>query len=94
MVVHVYHPYRQPDGPNHCAAVNGHCSHLCLPAPQINARSPKISCGCPDGLTLMADELMCTEDGMFSHFPIIISSAARIFPQIYKLNSIAVERSF
>ncbi|XP_073999056.1 low-density lipoprotein receptor-like isoform X3 [Rhodnius prolixus] len=61
MVVHVYHPYRQPDGANHCAAVNGHCSHLCLPAPQINPRSPKISCACPDGLVLMKDGLMCTD---------------------------------
>ncbi|XP_050433237.1 very low-density lipoprotein receptor-like isoform X1 [Adelges cooleyi] len=62
MVVHVYHPYRQPDGVNHCAAVNGHCSHLCLPAPQINDKSPKISCACPNGLTLMADGLMCAEE--------------------------------
>ncbi|KAK7580566.1 hypothetical protein V9T40_001195 [Parthenolecanium corni] len=62
MVIHVYHPYRQPDGVNYCAAVNGHCSHLCLPAPQINAKSPKISCACPDGLTLMNDRLMCAED--------------------------------
>ncbi|XP_059478315.1 low-density lipoprotein receptor-like isoform X3 [Neocloeon triangulifer] len=61
MVVHVYHPYRQPDGPNHCQAVNGHCSHLCLPAPIINANSPKISCACPDGLTLIEDRLMCVE---------------------------------
>ncbi|XP_065200337.1 very low-density lipoprotein receptor-like isoform X2 [Planococcus citri] len=63
MVIHVYHPYRQPDGVNYCAAVNGHCSHLCLPAPQINAKSPKISCDCPDGLSLMEDGLMCAEGG-------------------------------
>ncbi|XP_025410493.1 very low-density lipoprotein receptor-like isoform X6 [Sipha flava] len=62
MVVHVYHPYRQPDGINHCAAVNGHCSHLCLPAPQINSESPKISCACPNGLMLMSDGLMCAEE--------------------------------
>ncbi|KAI5752806.1 hypothetical protein M8J77_020550 [Diaphorina citri] len=63
MVLHVYHPYRQPDGVNHCAAVNGHCSHLCLPAPQINAHSPKISCACPEGLKLLPDLLMCAEAG-------------------------------
>lgn len=63
MTIHVYHPYRQPDGVNHCQAVNGHCSHLCLPAPQINANSPKISCACPTGLKLMSDSLMCVEDG-------------------------------
>ncbi|KAM8705429.1 hypothetical protein ACLKA7_009824 [Drosophila subpalustris] len=62
MVVHVYHPYRQPDGINHCQSVNGHCSHLCLPAPRINERSPRISCACPTGLKLMADGLMCVED--------------------------------
>ncbi|XP_050068353.1 low-density lipoprotein receptor isoform X3 [Anopheles maculipalpis] len=62
MTIHVYHPYRQPDGVNHCQAVNGHCSHLCLPAPQINSDSPKISCACPTGLKLMSDSLMCVED--------------------------------
>ncbi|XP_020811863.1 low-density lipoprotein receptor-related protein 8 isoform X9 [Drosophila serrata] len=62
MVVHVYHPYRQPDGVNHCQSVNGHCSHLCLPAPRINERSPRISCACPTGLKLMPDGLMCVED--------------------------------
>ncbi|XP_033335577.1 low-density lipoprotein receptor isoform X2 [Megalopta genalis] len=61
MVVHVYHPYRQPDGMNQCQAVNGHCSHLCLPAPRINSKSPLLSCACPDGLKLMPDGLMCVE---------------------------------
>lgn len=65
MTIHVYHPYRQPDGFNYCQAVNGHCSHLCLPAPKINERSPKISCACPTGLKLMDDGLMCVEDGKF-----------------------------
>ncbi|XP_022211333.2 low-density lipoprotein receptor isoform X4 [Drosophila obscura] len=62
MVIHVYHPYRQPDGINHCQSVNGHCSHLCLPAPRINERSPRISCACPTGLRLMSDGLMCVEE--------------------------------
>ncbi|XP_008555784.1 very low-density lipoprotein receptor isoform X1 [Microplitis demolitor] len=62
MVVHVYHPYRQPDGTNQCQAVNGHCSHLCLPAPKINSRSPVLSCACPDGLRLLPDGLMCVEN--------------------------------
>ncbi|XP_076166468.1 low-density lipoprotein receptor isoform X2 [Ptiloglossa arizonensis] len=61
MVVHVYHPYRQPDGMNQCQAVNGHCSHLCLPAPRINSKSPLLSCACPDGLRLLSDGLMCVE---------------------------------
>jgi len=63
MVVHVYHPYRQPDGMNQCQAVNGHCSHLCLPAPKINSRSPLLSCACPNGLKLLSDGLMCVENG-------------------------------
>ncbi|XP_075145941.1 uncharacterized protein LOC142220611 isoform X3 [Haematobia irritans] len=67
MVIHVYHPYRQPDGVNHCQAVNGHCSHLCLPAPRINERSPRISCACPTGLKLMEDKLMCVEDPLYKN---------------------------
>jgi hypothetical protein len=63
MVIHVYHPYRQPDGENHCQAVNGHCSHLCLPAPQINPRSPRISCACPENLKMSPDGLTCRQDG-------------------------------
>ncbi|XP_021930761.1 low-density lipoprotein receptor-like isoform X5 [Zootermopsis nevadensis] len=62
MVIHVYHPYRQPDGQNYCQAVNGHCSHLCLPAPQIDAQSPKVSCACPDGLRLLEDGPLCGEE--------------------------------
>ncbi|XP_041975507.1 low-density lipoprotein receptor isoform X9 [Aricia agestis] len=64
MVIHVYHPYRQPDGVNHCAAVNGHCSHLCLPAPRIGAHSPRVSCACPTGLRLLPDNQMCAEDSV------------------------------
>ncbi|XP_030029444.1 very low-density lipoprotein receptor isoform X4 [Manduca sexta] len=64
MVIHVYHPYRQPDGVNHCAAVNGHCSHLCLPAPRIAANSPRVSCACPNGLRLLPDNQMCVEDSV------------------------------
>lgn len=73
MVIHVYHPYRQPDGENHCQAVNGHCSHLCLPAPQINQRSPKISCACPETLRMLSDGLTCVQDGK------ILISVYRIF---------------
>lgn len=75
MTIHVYHPYRQPDGVNYCQAVNGHCSHLCLPAPQIIARGPKISCACPTGLKLLEDGQTCIEDGNLNlisfHFSLI-----------------------
>lgn len=67
MVVHVYHPYRQPDGMNQCQAVNGHCSHLCLPAPKINSKSPLLSCACPDGLRLLPDGLMCVDNGKIEY---------------------------
>lgn len=65
MVIHVYHPYRQPDGVNYCAAVNGHCSHLCLPAPRIGPNSPRVSCACPNGLRLLPDNQMCVEDSKY-----------------------------
>ncbi|ENN76776.1 hypothetical protein YQE_06617, partial [Dendroctonus ponderosae] len=63
MVIHVYHPYRQPDAENHCQPVNGHCSHLCLPAPRIKPRAPPISCACPEGLRMLPDGLTCVQDG-------------------------------
>ncbi|XP_026494793.1 very low-density lipoprotein receptor-like isoform X16 [Vanessa tameamea] len=75
MVIHVYHPYRQPDGVNHCAAVNGHCSHLCLPAPRIGANSPKVSCACPNGLRLLPDNQMCVEDNTINPEPEVHKSA-------------------
>lgn len=74
MVVHVYHPYKQPDGINHCEAVNGHCSHLCLPSPRIYSQSPSLSCACPDNLVLALDELFCIEAGEFCmhlHVPLL-----------------------
>lgn len=73
MTIHVYHPYRQPDGVNHCQAVNGHCSHLCLPAPRINEHSPRITCACPTGLKLMADGLMCVEDSKYPIPPVSLT---------------------
>ncbi|XP_066155596.1 very low-density lipoprotein receptor-like isoform X2 [Euwallacea fornicatus] len=62
MVIHVYHPYRQPDSENHCQPVNGHCSHLCLPAPRLTSRAPLISCACPEGLRMLPDGLTCIQD--------------------------------
>ncbi|KAB7494615.1 Low-density lipoprotein receptor, partial [Armadillidium nasatum] len=63
MTVHVYHSYRQPNGTNHCTPLNGLCTHLCLPAPQLNPSVPKITCACPDGLLLMSDGLTCERPG-------------------------------
>lgn len=73
MSVHVYHAYRQPDGENHCTPLNGRCSHLCLPAPKVNERSPLISCGCPDGLVLTNDGQNCAPDPGKAEIRAIIS---------------------
>lgn len=61
MVVHVYHPYKQPVGVNHCQEAYDKCSHLCLPSPQINEASLRFTCACPDGLYLSKDGYKCTE---------------------------------
>jgi len=65
MVIHVYHPYRQPEAQNHCLPLNGRCSHVCLPAPQLTANSAKTSCACPRGLRLDNDNLNCIHDHSF-----------------------------
>jgi hypothetical protein len=62
----VYHPYRQPDSPNHCLAANGRCSHLCVAAPQLTKRSAKTACLCPDGLKLANDNLTCQVDRKYN----------------------------
>ena len=64
MVVHVYHPYRQPDGENYCQTLNGHCSHFCLPVPKV-VSSLRMRCSCPDDLILSSDSLTCITKGTF-----------------------------
>ena len=61
----VYHPYRQPETPNHCLPSNGRCSHICLPAPQFTKRSAKTACFCPDGMRIGRDGLNCETDREF-----------------------------
>jgi len=61
MVVQVYHPYRQPDYPNHCLPFNGHCSHFCLAAPQVTPQSSPTACQCPQYLQLDRDNRTCRE---------------------------------
>ena len=65
MVVQVYHPYRQPDYPNHCLPFNGHCSHFCLPAPQHGGQDKKTSCRCPHQLSMDEDNRTCREKGEY-----------------------------
>ena len=69
MVVQVMHPYRQPAYHNHCQPYNGHCTHLCLPAPQVSPHSPRTSCACPAQMVLQADGRSCKSKG--NSFPII-----------------------
>lgn len=59
MTVHMYHPLRQPELPNHCIPVNGECSHFCVPAPRITENSAKTACVCPMDLELDADHKTC-----------------------------------
>ncbi|KAI4474327.1 hypothetical protein M0802_015665 [Mischocyttarus mexicanus] len=93
MVVHVYHPYRQPDGMNQCQSVNGHCSHLCLPAPKINSRSPLLSCACPDGLRLLPDGLMCVENVTTTVAP-TTQEKTKLFKRLEPLNISTIVRKY
>ncbi|KAL6483428.1 hypothetical protein MHYP_G00083000 [Metynnis hypsauchen] len=58
----VYHPSRQPQAPNPCAANDGKgpCSHLCL----INYNQT-FSCACPHLMKLQADNHTCYESRQF-----------------------------
>nr|XP_061813958.1 low-density lipoprotein receptor-related protein 1-like [Nerophis lumbriciformis] len=58
----VYHPTRQPEAPNPCAAKDGKepCTHLCL----INYNQT-FSCGCPHLMKLGPDKRTCYESRQF-----------------------------
>uniref|UniRef100_A0A8C4PYG5 Uncharacterized protein n=1 Tax=Eptatretus burgeri TaxID=7764 RepID=A0A8C4PYG5_EPTBU len=66
----VHHQLLQPEGTDWCSnagLANGGCEFLCLPAPQITARSAKYTCVCPDGAQLRIDGLRC-QPGPVSSF--------------------------
>ena len=48
--------------------LNGRCSHICVPAPQLTENSAKTSCLCPHGLKLDIDGLNCITDGQFLNY--------------------------
>lgn len=68
----LHHTLKQPTGTNWCNQgdrVNGGCEFLCLPAPQINERSPKYTCACPDNMTMGADMRRCVRENPSAGLP-------------------------
>ncbi|KAM3845339.1 prolow-density lipoprotein receptor-related protein 1 [Vipera latastei] len=64
MDIHIYHPYRQPDVPNHpCKTNNGGCSNLCLLSP-----GGSFKCACPTNFYLGADGKTCISNCTASQF--------------------------
>ncbi|ETE71786.1 Low-density lipoprotein receptor-related protein 1, partial [Ophiophagus hannah] len=64
MDIHIYHPYRQPDVPNHpCKINNGGCSNLCLLSP-----GGTFKCACPTNFYLGADGRTCISNCTASQF--------------------------
>jgi len=59
MGIQVIHPYKQPTFANHCQRFNGHCTHICLPAPQLYRHSPRTTCACPKNFVLNDDGRSC-----------------------------------
>ena len=85
MAVHVYHPYRQPDVKNYCKPLNGHCSHICVPAPQLTSNSAKTSCMCPNGFKLAKDNLSCVTDRKY------FNSSVSLFIITFQNNSFELD---
>ncbi|XP_048343554.1 LOW QUALITY PROTEIN: prolow-density lipoprotein receptor-related protein 1 [Sphaerodactylus townsendi] len=64
MDIHIFHPYRQPDVPNHPCKINkGGCSNLCLLSP-----GGGFKCACPTNFYLGGDGKTCISNCTASQF--------------------------
>ncbi|KAK2516454.1 Lrp1 [Columba guinea] len=64
MDIHIYHPFRQPDVPDHpCKTNNAGCSNLCLLSPGGGHK-----CACPTNFYLGSDGKTCVSNCTASQF--------------------------
>ena len=67
MGIRVFHSSRQPMAAPVCGGNNGGCSHVCLPSP-----SGAVTCACPSGMALDADNKNCVISSQPTQSPLPI----------------------